>query len=104
MPTITKALARGSFGTSMSDLYTVPTTGTTAIVTNIVVTNSTSGSVTFNILLDGIELFANTQLESYGTLTVDLKQVLDANSTPKKIRGFANTTGVRYHLSGVEIS
>jgi len=104
MATITKALARGSFGTSLADLYTVPTTGTTSIVTNIVVTNSTSGSVTFNILLDGIELFANTQLDPYGTLTVDIKQVLDANSTPKKIKGYANATGVRYHISGVEIS
>jgi hypothetical protein len=104
MATITKALARGSFGTSLADLYTVPTTGTTSIVTNIVVTNSSSGSATFYLLLDGVELFANTQLEPYGTLTVDIKQVLDANSTPKKIKGYANSTNVRYHISGVEIS
>jgi hypothetical protein len=104
MATVTKALSRASFATSVGDLYTVPTTSTTTVVTNIVVTNTTSSAGTFNILLDGVELFSSTPIAGNATVSIDLKQVLDANSTPKKIRGFASATTIRVHISGVEIA
>lgn len=104
MATVTKALARAAFATSVGDLYTVPTTGTTTIVTNIVVTNTTSTAGTFTILLDGVELYATSPIAGNGTFTADIKQVLDANATPKKIRGFASATSIKVHISGVELS
>jgi hypothetical protein len=104
MATLTKALARASFATSVGDLYTVPTTGTTTIVTNIVITNTTSSAGTFTILLDGVELFATSPIAGNATVSMDLKQVLDANATPKKIRGFASATTIKVHISGVELS
>jgi hypothetical protein len=33
-----------------------------------------------------------------------MKQVIPANATPKIITGFASTTAVSIHISGVEIS
>jgi hypothetical protein len=33
-----------------------------------------------------------------------MKQVIPANATPKTITGFASTTAVSIHISGVEIS
>jgi hypothetical protein len=104
MATLTKAMARGSFATSIADIYIVPTSSTTSIVTNIVVTNTTSNPRTFTILLDGVELFNNTPIESNSTVSVDLKQVLDASGTMKKISGFASANTVKYHISGIEIS
>jgi len=34
----------------------------------------------------------------------DLKQVIPASGTPKTISGYASTTAVTIHISGVEIS
>jgi hypothetical protein len=34
----------------------------------------------------------------------DMKQVIPANATPKIVSGFASTTAVLIHISGVEIS
>jgi hypothetical protein len=104
MATTTKALARTAFATTEGDLYTVPTTGTTTVVTNVVVVNTSPAQQTFNLLLDGVELFEQTPIAGYGTISVDMKQVLDANSTAKKIRGFASATSVKVHISGVEIA
>jgi hypothetical protein len=104
MATITKALSRAAFATTVGDLYTVPTIGTTTVVTNIVVVNTSPASQSFNILLDGVELFNETPIAGNSTISVDMKQVLDANATPKKIRGFASATTVKVHISGVEIA
>ena len=104
MATVTKALTRAAFATTVGDLYTVPTTGTTTIVTNIVVTNTTAALEYFYILLDGVELFEQAPVSGNSTISIDLKQVLDANATPKKIRGFATATTVKVHISGVEIA
>lgn len=103
MAVVSKALTRGAFATSLSDLYTVPNTSTTAVVTNIVITNTTNNIQTFTILLDGTELFANSTIAAYGILSLDLKQALNANATPKKIQGYSSATTVKYHISGAEI-
>lgn len=103
MAVTSKSLTRGAFGTSIADLYTVPNTSTTAVVTNIVITNTTSTTQTFNILLDGVELFASSPVSGYGVVSLDLKQALNADATPKKIRGYASANTVKYHISGVEI-
>jgi len=100
MPTTLKALARGAFGTSSTTLYTVPSS-TTSVITNISVANTTGSSISFDILLDGIELFSNVSVNQYTTLVIDLKQVLTATKT---ITGFATTSGLKYHISGAEIA
>jgi hypothetical protein len=100
MATTSKALARTSAATSSTTLYTVPA-DTTAVVTNIVVTNSASSSATFTITLDSVDLFKDATLAANTTAAFDLKQVL---ATTKIIAGLASATTVRFHISGVEIA
>jgi cellulase/cellobiase CelA1 len=104
MATLTKAMARGSFATSIADIYIVPSSAATAIITNIVVTNTTNVSQSFNILLDGVELFHNTPISGNSTISIDIKQVLDPSGTPKKVTGFATAATLKYHISGIELT
>ena len=100
MATTTKVLARTAAATSSTTLYTVPS-ATTAVVTNIVVSNSATSAATFTMTLDGIDLFKTVALAANSTATFDLKQVL---ATTKIIAGFASATTVNFHISGVEIA
>jgi hypothetical protein len=100
MATTLKALARGTFPTSSASLYTVPAS-TTTVLSNISICNTTSGTVYFYILLNGVELFSNTPIEAYSTTVVDIKQAL---ATTQIIAGYANASGIKYHFSGAEIS
>jgi hypothetical protein len=100
MATITKALARTAAATSSTTLYTVPAS-TTAVISNIVVTNSAASAATFTITLDGVDLLKDVALAANSTAMFDLKQVL---ATTKIIAGLASATTVRFHISGVEIS
>jgi hypothetical protein len=103
MATLPKAFARGSFATSVADIYIVPTNSTTSIVTNIVISNTTNSQQTFTILLDEVEIFNTTPIAANSTVSIDLKQVLDASTSLKKITGFATATTVKYHISGIEL-
>jgi hypothetical protein len=104
MATVSMSLARTAFATTLGDLYTIPLTTTTAIVTNIVVVNTGATVEKFNISLDGVELFSETPIPGNSTISIDMKQVLTAQAAPtKKIRGFATSTSVKVHISGIEI-
>ena len=100
MATTTKALARTAAATSSATLYTVPS-ATTAVVTNIVVTNTAGTAATFTLTLDGVAMFTTVALAANSTAMFDLKQVL---ATTKIIAGFASATTVNFHISGVEIA
>jgi hypothetical protein len=100
MATVTKALARTAAATSSTTLYTVPAS-TTAVVSNIVVTNSAATAATFTITLDAVDLLKDVAIAANSSAFFDLKQVL---ATTKVIAGLASATTVRFHISGVEIS
>lgn len=100
MAVLTKALARTSAATSSTTLYTVPAS-TTAIITNIVVTNSAASAATFTITLDGVDLLKDVAIAANSSAFFDLKQVL---ATTKIVAGLASATTVRFHISGVEIA
>lgn len=103
MATITEVFARSSFPTSPNtSLYTVPIAATAAVVTNIVVVNTTIAPQTFTILFDGVEVFADTEIAPKATITVDLKQALLAPSG--EVTGSASSANVKLHMSGVLIS
>ena len=93
-----KALARGAFTTSSATIYTVPAS-TTAIITNIVITNSAASAATFTLQLDNVDLFKTTTIAAYSSVVMDMKQVL---TTTKLITGLASAVTVSYHISGVE--
>lgn len=102
MATVTsKALFRGAATTNTATtLYTVPSS-TTAIVTNIAVTNSGSSDYTFTLALDGTALHTTTTIFANSTVYVDCKQVM---ATGTIISGGASNTNVKFHISGVEVA
>lgn len=101
MATTTKALFRGAATTTLTTtLYTVPS-ATTAVVTNIVVTNTGASAYTFDLALNGTKLASGTSIAANSIATFDIKQVLVATNT---IQGGASNTAVNFHISGVEIA
>ena len=100
MPTTTKALFRGAASTSSTTLYTVPS-ATIAVVTNIVVTNTTGATGSFTILLNGTALANNVSVGASDSTVIDIKQPLTAAQV---IAGSASATSINFHISGVEIS
>ena len=100
MAVLSKVLARTAAATSSTTLYTVPAS-TTAVVTNIAVTNSAASAATFTITLDGVDLFKDAALAANTTAFFDLKQVL---ATTKIIAGLASAVTVKFQISGVEIA
>lgn len=101
MATATKVFTRKAFSLTSETLYTVPAIDVTSIVTNIVVTNTTASPQTFFIDLDGVELFNSSTIPAKSTVSIDMKQVLNGDEL---ITGYASATGVKIHISGVEIS
>lgn len=104
MAVTSKALYRGAASTTSATLYTVPTTSTTTIVTNILVANTASSSASFDLSIDGVQIANDVVVAANDTLSIDLKQVIPANATPKTITGLASATTVNFHISGVEIA
>jgi hypothetical protein len=99
--TTAKVLARGTLTDSNATLYTVPS-ATKAIITNIVFCNIDSATRTLTLELDGVELTKDLTVNSKSTVTIDLKQVLDAADL---IEGLASAnTAITYHISGIEIA
>ena len=101
MPSTPKALFRGAATTTLTTtLYTVPAS-TNTVITNIVVTNTSSSARTFDLALNGIKIAATVALAANAIATFDIKQVL---ATTQTIAGGASATDVTFHISGVEIS
>jgi hypothetical protein len=100
MATTSKALFRGAAATSSTTLYTVPSS-TSAVITNIVISNTASTAATFDLLLDDVALADNVSVAGNSITAIDLKQVLAQNKT---IKGLASATTVTFHISGVEIA
>ena len=104
MATTTKVLARTAAATSSTTLYTAPNTSTLAIVTNIVLANAATSASTATVAIDGVVIVPAVSIAANTLIGFDLKQVIPANATPKIITGFASTTAVSIHISGVEIN
>ena len=99
MATTPAVLYRGAAATSSTTLYTVPAS-TTAIVTNILVTNTAATAATFTISLAGTVIIPATSIAANTTVFFDLKQVL---TTTQIIAGFASATTVNFSISGVAL-
>jgi hypothetical protein len=104
MATTTKAIARTAAATSSATLYTVPTTSTITVVSNIVLSNAATSASTATIAIDGVTIVPAVSIPANSVVGFDMKQVIPANATPKIITGFASTSAVSIHISGVEIS
>ncbi len=103
MAVTSKVLARTAAATSSTTLYTSPNTSTTAVVTNIVISNTATSQSTATVSMDGVVIVPTIKLDANSVVGFDIKQVLPANNPAKTITGFASTTAVNFHISGVEI-
>lgn len=98
--TTSKTLARTAAATSNTTLYTVPS-ATTAVVTNIVVSNTAASAGSFTLKLDGVDVISGAAIAANSSAFFDLKQVLAAADL---IEGSASATTINFHISGVEIA
>jgi hypothetical protein len=104
MTVTSKALARAAAATSSATLYTAPNSSSVAVVTNIVIANAATSEASATIAMDSVTLIPAVSVPANSVVGFDMKQVLPADATPKTITGFATTTSVTFHISGVEIS
>lgn len=100
MPNTAKLLFRGAASTTSATLYTVPS-ATSTVVTNIVVTNTSTSAQTFTVNLSGTAIVSGAAIAANSVATFDIKQVMSATQT---ITGLASATSVNFHISGMEIS
>ena len=100
MATTTKVLARTAAATSSTTLYTVPS-ATTAIITNIVVTNTAASAATFTVKINSIDILSGVSIAANTSAFFDLKQVVPATQV---VAGSASATTVNFHISGVEVA
>lgn len=100
MPNAVKKLYRGNAPASETTVYTAAA-GTTAVVTNIVATNTDVVARNFTVKLDNVEVVNSLNVNANTTISIDLKQVVDPTGT---IRATASSTAVRLHISGMEVT
>lgn len=99
MATATPALFyRGAAATSSTTLYTVPS-NTTSVLTDIVVSNTSTDQQYVTITVDGINIIPTVPISANQVLNFQFKTVI---GTTKVIAGYASSTGVKFHISGVE--
>ena len=89
---------RGSAATSSATLYTVPSS-TTSVLTDIVISNTSANQQYVTITVDGINLVPAVPISANAVINFQFKTVI---ATTKIIAGFATSTDVKFHISGVE--
>ena len=100
MSTTSKKMFRGAAALSNETLYSVPT-GSTAVVTNILISNVSGTNNTYSLIIGGIPVVSNGTVLSNDVIAIDLRQTLNALDA---IEGSASSTDVKFHISGVEIT
>ena len=91
---------RGAAATSSATLYTVPA-ATTAVLTDIVVSNTSSSQQYVTMTVDGINILPTVPISANTVITIQPKTVVPTGDI---VAGFATSADVKLHVSGVEIS
>jgi hypothetical protein len=89
---------RGAAGTSTATLYTVPSS-TTSVLTDIVISNTSSNQQYVTMTVDGINILPAVPISANTVINLQPKTVM---ATTKILAGFATSTDVKFHISGVE--
>jgi hypothetical protein len=100
MPNLIKKLARGSVATTEASVYTTPGSAQ-AVITNIVLTNTTGAAITATVKLATVEVLSGVSIAANGVFAFDLRQVLDSSEA---IAASASAVGLRLHISGMEVT
>jgi hypothetical protein len=91
---------RGSAATSSATLYTVPS-ATTAVLTDIVVSNTSSNQQYVTMTVDGVNILPTVPVSANTVINLQPKTVIGAADI---LAGFATSADVKFHISGVEIA
>lgn len=92
--------ARAALTTTSATLYTVPA-ATTAIVTEIIINNTTAVDITPTISFAGVSILSGSPVPANGILVVGMKQIMSAAET---ITGLATAAGLNIFISGVNVT
>jgi len=93
---------RGAAATSSATLYTSPNTaGAKAVLTDIVISNTSSSQQYVTIAIDGVNILPTVPVSGNTVITLQPKTVI---ATSKTVTGYSSSTDVKYHISGVEVS
>jgi len=90
---------RGAAGTSSATLYTVPAS-TTAVLTDIVVSNTSSSQQYVTMTVDGVNILPTVPISANTVITIQPKTVIPTGDI---VAGYATSADVKLHVSGVEI-
>jgi hypothetical protein len=89
---------RGAAATTSTTLYTAPSK---AVLTDIVVSNTSSDQQYVTITVDGINIVPTVPVSAKQVVNLQFKTVVPTGDI---IAGLATSTDVKFHISGVEIS
>jgi hypothetical protein len=95
-----KLFYRGSAATSSATLYTVPSS-TTSVLTDIVISNTSSDQQYVTMTVDGINILPTVPISPNTVITIQPKTVIPTGDI---VAGFATSANVNFHVSGVEIA
>jgi hypothetical protein len=102
MATTIKLFGRAVLSTGSTTLYTVPAS-TTAVVTNIVLTNiNPTTARTANVLLSDIPILYLVTVPAASAAMFDVKQAIPAAGTIKALASAG--TDIQCHISGIEVA
>ena len=93
------AITQGAFAKA-PDLYTVPAS-TTAVVTNIIVSNPSSSTALVSATIDGIAVAKQLSVSGSSTAFIDLKQVV---ATTKKLSVLTSISQADVMISGMTVA
>ena len=93
-------LFRGAASTDSATLYTVPA-GTKTLLTTFVVTNTASTTQKFSITVAGVDLASGSSVSGNDTTIIEFKTLMGAGDS---ITAVADTTDLKFHVTGLEIS
>lgn len=91
---------RGAASTSSATLYTVPS-ATTAVLTDIVVSNTSSSQQYVTMTVDGVNILPTVPVSANTVINLQPKTVIGAADI---LAGYASSADVKFHISGVEIA
>jgi hypothetical protein len=89
---------RGAAATTSTTLYTAPSK---AVLTDIVVSNTSSDQQYVTITVDGINIVPTVPVSAKQVVNLQFKTVVPTGDI---IAGLATSTDVKFHISGVEIN
>ena len=92
------AITQGAFGEA-PNVYTVPSS-TTAIVTNITITNPTTSPITASMTIDGVPLAKQLSVGANSTTFLDIKQVV---ATTKNLSVLTSIPTADVMISGMAV-